>query len=250
MACDTCGSFNTLAEVYPNLFEAEWLKEKNLLQRFFASVDVREPLRSPLFADTPVLLQLPPNQKILYWAAEASAQREYQQRMHGPKRSYDYFANSGIAQSDGQGRCLCTVRLPAVYKTRGEEAVRYWPRHLHYVLLKESSWGPACFTKVLLPELSLERVEKAVCQGVTVCCAIQAHQLIPGTTYSSGPEDLLARGNRRKDPVIVYCAHRDCPAAEHLAERLIRAGFANVFHFPGGLEEFRTIESQRRHIQR
>ena len=246
MACDTCGTFETFSEVYPNLLEAAWLKEKDLLKNFFSSVDVNTPLRCPLFADARVVLQLPPRQKILYWAAEASAQREYQQRMYRAKRSYDFFANCGVAESDGRGRCLCALRTPAIYKSKLKGKTRYWPRHLHFVLLEGDSWGTQCYTKVLLPELSLDRVKQAIEQEVTTCCPLKQLPLIPGSQFAFGPKDLHARGVRQKDPIIVYCANRDCPAAMKLAERLLRGGFVNVFHFPGGVEEFQAQQNQRR----
>lgn len=51
-------------------------------------------------------------------------------------------------------------------------------------------------------------------------------------------DDLRDVGNLiGDDPVVVYCAHRECSAAAHLLERLGRLGLcANVFYMPEGYQ--------------
>lgn len=41
-------------------------------------------------------------------------------------------------------------------------------------------------------------------------------------------------------PVIVYCSGPQCPASKNAATRLEKAGFTNVMHFFGGMEEWKN----------
>lgn len=40
-------------------------------------------------------------------------------------------------------------------------------------------------------------------------------------------------------PVIVYCSGTECPASKNAASKLEKAGFTNVMHFQGGMEEWK-----------
>jgi rhodanese-related sulfurtransferase len=63
----------------------------------------------------------------------------------------------------------------------------------------------------------------------------QAH--IPGSVQLFSPEqagELL----ERHDHIVVYCSGRTCSASRLVAQKLIDAGYADVRHYPGGLEEW------------
>jgi rhodanese-related sulfurtransferase len=44
------------------------------------------------------------------------------------------------------------------------------------------------------------------------------------------------RVRSRKDPVVVYCASRECDASEKAAEKLEKAGFTNVVDYAAGIQ--------------
>lgn len=48
------------------------------------------------------------------------------------------------------------------------------------------------------------------------------------------PEE-IARG----EPVVVYCSDRDCPESSRAAAILEELGYREVFHFEGGIAEWR-----------
>ncbi|MBN8548619.1 MAG: rhodanese-like domain-containing protein [Deltaproteobacteria bacterium] len=54
-------------------------------------------------------------------------------------------------------------------------------------------------------------------------------------------------------PIILYCASKDCPASEQVAEELAKRGFSDVKTFPGGMAEWSErnydIESGERSAQ-
>ena len=63
----------------------------------------------------------------------------------------------------------------------------------------------------------------------------QAH--IPGSVQLFSPDqapELLTHHDR----IVVYCSGRSCSASRIVAQKLIDAGYADVRHYPGGLEEW------------
>ncbi|MCC5832084.1 MAG: rhodanese-like domain-containing protein [Chlamydiales bacterium] len=45
-------------------------------------------------------------------------------------------------------------------------------------------------------------------------------------------------------PVIVYCSGPECPASKNAAAKLEDAGFTNVMHFHGGMDEWKNAEQE------
>lgn len=41
------------------------------------------------------------------------------------------------------------------------------------------------------------------------------------------------------NPVIVYCSGPECPVSKNAAAKLDEAGFTNVMHFSGGMDEWK-----------
>ena len=52
---------------------------------------------------------------------------------------------------------------------------------------------------------------------------------------SDFPERVERLAEGKTQPVVVYCASRDCPAARRAAERLTDAGFSDVWYYEGGV---------------
>ena len=68
-----------------------------------------------------------------------------------------------------------------------------------------------------------------------------AHSHLPGA-INLPPERVDPRSTRRipKDArIVVYCSGPDCDSSTETADRLVALGFTNVFHYPGGKNEWR-----------
>ena len=63
----------------------------------------------------------------------------------------------------------------------------------------------------------------------------QAH--IPGSVQLFSVEQ-AAELLEVHDHIIVYCSDRACSASRVVAQKLIDAGYSDVRHYPGGLEEW------------
>lgn len=54
----------------------------------------------------------------------------------------------------------------------------------------------------------------------------------------------------KKAPVVVYCSASDCDASKNAGRTLEKAGYTNVLHFEGGMEEWlaagKRAESKKR----
>jgi rhodanese-related sulfurtransferase len=71
-----------------------------------------------------------------------------------------------------------------------------------------------------------------------------AHSHLPGA-INLPPERVDERTTRRmsKDiQIVVYCSGPDCDSSTETAELLVRLGFTNVLHYPGGKNEWRKFD--------
>jgi rhodanese-related sulfurtransferase len=70
-----------------------------------------------------------------------------------------------------------------------------------------------------------------------------AHSHLPGA-INLPPERVDAAAAKRiadKDAeIVVYCANPECESSTDTADRLLALGYANVRHYPGGKDEWRS----------
>lgn len=68
---------------------------------------------------------------------------------------------------------------------------------------------------------------------------------IPGSiyVYSAMPESELLKllPDDKKELLIIYCAGPICPASGMLSDSLLKLGFKNILHMPGGIVEWKKI---------
>ena len=65
----------------------------------------------PAGADTKVCVKVPPNTKVVFWAAEGNESTDIM-----PWTAYKKYNNSGVAVSDASGNVCLNVRKPSGYK--------------------------------------------------------------------------------------------------------------------------------------
>lgn len=59
---------------------------------------------------------------------------------------------------------------------------------------------------------------------------------------SDAPDDLITQLLPNKDQqIVVYCAGEGCPASEILANRLVEAGYTQVYDYHGGIKEWMSL---------
>ncbi len=83
--------------------------------------------KTPSGADTSVTVNVSPNSKILYWAAEPEA--EELKEIHDWKKAYASFKNIGVTTSDATGTALLKVRKPQAYSVPFKGRLE---PHIHY----------------------------------------------------------------------------------------------------------------------
>lgn len=91
--------------------------------------------RDPPGATQEVKIQVEPNVKIIYWAAEPKFGVE---KLNSWKNAYLDYQNAGVTISNGEGTAVLKIREPQGYKVpfRGELAP-----HVHYRICGSSSGG-------------------------------------------------------------------------------------------------------------
>ncbi len=99
------------------------------------------------------LFNLPPNAKIVYWAAESDSSTtpsdsEDDEESPSPYDAYGEYSNSGIVQADSNGEALLKLRCPKNYSVG--KIIKYkLPKHVHY----RYEISPAIFSKVFTQEI-------------------------------------------------------------------------------------------------
>ena len=93
---------------------------------------VLEP-RDPPGATREVKLNVGPNAKIVYWAAEPGSG----EKLNSWKNAYLDYQNAGVAVSNGNGEAVLKIREPQRYKVpfKGELAP-----HVHYRVCGQAGW--------------------------------------------------------------------------------------------------------------
>lgn len=65
--------------------------------------------------------------------------------------------------------------------------------------------------------------------------------IIPGAirlNEDTSDEDILKTIPDKEKVIITYCGSYECPASKNFAKRLLKLGYENVLHYPGGIEEW------------
>ena len=88
--------------------------------------------RTPSGADTTITVQVPPNSKLLYWAAEPAA--EELKQIQDWKLAYAAFSNIGVTTSDQSGTATLRVRNPQAYSVPFKGRLE---PHIHYRICGE-----------------------------------------------------------------------------------------------------------------
>lgn len=248
--CDSCQSGEGDAPQVI-LESSPWVSE---LEHNFIAESIKKHSRDtkqakPLFSDTSVEIFIEPDTLVFYWAAETSAEREFQRDFPTAQCAYANMRNIGIAKSDSKGRARLRMRLPAIYCTLQKDGRwRPWGRHVHFVKQKNGRFStfPPFHTARVLPELGLPSFKRFLrssrCLSV---CAITTDLQIPGSvtipyfeSLRNIERTLQSAAARKTTPIVVFCANASCNASELLAKKLQELDFVNVFVYPGGLAEY------------
>jgi hypothetical protein len=100
-------------------------------------------VKAPDNADTSVTVLIPPNRKVLYWAAEPETDSLHE--LLTWRSAYLEYKNAGVALSDSDGRAILKVRKPQGYRV----PTRVLPPHVHYrVCGDEGFLGPVRTVKM------------------------------------------------------------------------------------------------------
>jgi hypothetical protein len=85
---------------------------------------------------------LPPNSKVIFWAANEAPPHSIQ----GPSEAYDNSLNGGIATASEEGVAHVTLYCPQQYKVSRLGIDKVLPRHIHFRY--EVPWKKGMFSSV------------------------------------------------------------------------------------------------------
>ena len=86
----------------------------------------------PLNADTSMVIQVPPNVNVIYWASEPSKKED--QPIGDPWEAYANYDNSGVVKSDATGKAKLIFRSPSSYNVGLIN--KTLKTHVHYRICK------------------------------------------------------------------------------------------------------------------
>ena len=79
----------------------------------------------PLNANVSTVVKVPPNSKVIYWAAEPSESTKKEM----PWKAYREYSNAGVVAADEKGNATVSIRSPQEYKTPWGKQLK---PHVHY----------------------------------------------------------------------------------------------------------------------
>jgi len=56
--------------------------------------------------------------------------------------------------------------------------------------------------------------------------------------YKTTDQELQAKLPSKEAVIVVYCCNAECPASARMTDRLLAAGYKQVYRYPGGLDEW------------
>jgi uncharacterized membrane protein YuzA (DUF378 family) len=91
--------------------------------------------RVPPGASQDVMVQVAPNAKVLYWAAEPKMDKL--KEINDWKKAYAEYENAGVATANADGIAVLRVRPPQVYSVPWMGVL---DAHVHYRVCSQSGW--------------------------------------------------------------------------------------------------------------
>lgn len=57
-------------------------------------------------------------------------------------------------------------------------------------------------------------------------------------SYEASEQELAAAIPSKNSLVVIYCWSPGCPASQYMADRLVAAGYTNIYKYPEGLQDW------------
>ena len=166
--------------------------------------------------------------------------------------AYGKLKNGGVTRTDSKGKAKFFLDCPQVYKSLSGKVHE---RHLHYLYWNEKSksWSKNLYTQPLICHVNQTFVK----ENMSKCLLIDA---LPEKMYNKKhikgaynlPVDKRLNENEVKNivkkrfnktskhiPIIIYCYHDKCDAAEIVLKRLNKIGFNNIVHYKNGIKAWK-----------
>jgi len=252
----------------------DWLKETDYVREFINNHSMS--LKKPDFSNVEMNLELGEklcNRKILYWAADEKNDKS--PIITDAKTAYNKFENSGVTKSNDKGSVKIRLACPQLYKAKqtSDKKDNTFFRHMHFVIEKNGKWENQIYTKIVICKYNLEKFMKEKKDDLTVIINALPSEYygkdhIP-KTFNLFNKDVSKMSKIELEkwfeevvkvhypklntyikskklkinevPVIVYCAHDKCNAAELTIKELMKKGFVNMNEYSGGMKEYRKL---------
>ena len=272
--CASCLEFdvNKIVKSKETL-KPEWLQKNDYVRDFIEKQNMT--LHNPHYSNVEMKLQLGSKyagKKILYWAA--TEKKSKSPLILDAKKAYHHFENNGVVKVSASGSVVLKFACPQLYKTarKNESKTITFFRHLHFVIEKDGNWDKQIYTKIVICKYSLKKFMQEKENKLTVLINALpseyfAKDHIPNS-YNLYHKDVAKMStsdletwfhhvvqihypklytyvrSKKIDiyelPIIVYCAHDKCDAAELTIKELMKKGFVNLNEYDGGMKDYRS----------
>ena len=272
--CASCLDFdvNKIVKSKESL-KPEWLQRNDYVRDFIEKQNMT--LRNPPYSNVEMRLQLGSKyagKKILYWAATEKTSKS--PLILDAKKAYHNFENNGIVKVSSSGSAVLKFACPQLYKTAPKNqtnSVTFF-RHLHFVIEKDEKWDNQIYTKIVICKYNLKKFLQEKENKLTILINALpseyfAKDHIPNS-YNLYHKEVAKMStsdlenwfhqvvqihypklytyvrNKKLDiyelPIVVYCAHDKCNAAELTIKELMKKGFVNLNEYDGGMKDYRN----------
>ena len=210
-----------------------------------------------------ILENVRPNTSIFYFAPHPKVWTDISISLRPD--AYGSLENSGVVKSDKNGKAVCYIKCPQVY--RNPENKTIYSRHFHFLYWGDGSWERQLYSQQIFCDVSQEDVLKSISKGTHIVVNalpeeeykkkhIKGSISIP--VEKADDEEYIENQILKKFtqyplivdafmkkkisfteiPFILYCYSPECNAAERLKERLDSLGFYNTWHYSGGISQW------------
>jgi rhodanese-related sulfurtransferase len=226
----------------------------------------------PDISETNTTIQKKIRQKdtwILYWTTKPT---HSSMDVVSEDKAYDNYKNHGLVKSDSQGNITMKLCCPQLYRIN----YNTHPRHIHYTYVtSKNTWNLNVKTLVITCTLTYDQMKDMVSKKnyLIINALPTTESMIPGSVSlpvselkdldetkqkrklavfikskiknNQSLQKLVDGGVKYQDiPMIVYCAHSKCSAADSLIAILLKRGYVNVMEYPGGIQEWFANEEK------
>ena len=202
---------------------------------------------------------------LLVWGADPG---DITFKLRKAKAAYGNFQNYQVISIRNRTTVPVKLKCPQPYITWFGKTSRAYPRHIHFSFSNESEtgWHSRIYTQSVICNLDFKQFITALHNRTVLIINALVNPIMTIPYTYNLPFDTTLRKKQlvnwirnianhhvkvpkrytvyQNMPIIVYCANKKCQAGPKLCNILTDEGFVQVYHYMGGIHEYKKQMKQ------